>query len=161
ARSSRGYTSRARYSTSTAGSAATTSSPPGAPAGWRAGDSNGFACPLPFPLLFVGTFPLPSPPPLGLLPLERFLFPAMCAALSPAAFARELPKPMVTGLVNPESVCVGPGGRIFVTTIGEFDKDGDGAVMVIENGKAVPFVTGLDDPKGMAVFQKWLFVADK
>lgn len=33
--------------------------------------------------------------------------------------------------------------------------------MVIEDGKAVPFVTGLDDPKGMALFQRWLFVADK
>jgi glucose/arabinose dehydrogenase len=108
-------------------------------------------------------------------------------ATIPTAIAQQpLPKPMVTGLVNPESVCLGPGtrtpgsgftppgpgfgpggfglppnNRIFVTTIGEFDKDGDGAVMVIENGKAVPFVTGLDDPKGMAAYQRWLFVADK
>ena len=34
------------------------------------------------------------------------------------------------GLKNPESVCVGPGPdrKVFVTIIGEFDKDGDGAV---------------------------------
>src|ERR1700721_1997637 len=112
---------------------------------------------------------------------------ALTLAIIPTAIAQQpLPKPMVTGLVNPESVCLGPGtrapgsgfappgpgfgpggfglppnNRIFVTTIGEFDKDGDGAVMAIENGKAVPFVTGLDDPKGMAAYQRWLFVADK
>jgi glucose/arabinose dehydrogenase len=94
--------------------------------------------------------------------MNRLFSLALLLFLAPASNAAELPKPMVTGLVNPESVCVGPGGRIFVTTIGEFDKDGDGAVMVIDrSGKAVPFVEGLDDPKGMASFQRWLFVADK
>jgi hypothetical protein len=96
--------------------------------------------------------------------MNRSLSLALILTLAPAAAAQAqqpLPKPMVTGLVNPESVCVGLGGRIFVTTIGEFDKDGDGAVMVITDGKAVPFVTGLDDPKGMASFQRWLYVADK
>ncbi len=73
----------------------------------------------------------------------------------------ELPKPMITGLVNPESICVGPGGKLFVTTIGEFGKDGDGAVMVLEpGGKAVPFVTGLNDPKGIVAYQKFLYVTD-
>ena len=71
------------------------------------------------------------------------------------------PPPIITGLKNPESVAVGSDGRIYVTVIGEFDKDGDGAVMVIEDGKAVPFATGLDDPKGLAAYQDWLFVADK
>ena len=72
-----------------------------------------------------------------------------------------LPKPMVTGLKMPESVAVGPDGRIFVTEIGDFDKDGDGRVMVIKNGEAVPFATGLDDPKGMVAHLEWLYVADK
>ena len=94
--------------------------------------------------------------------MKRFLSLALFLCAAPVANAQEPPKPTVTGLVNPESVCVGPGGRIFVTTIGEFDKDGDGAVMLVEpGGKAVPFVTGLDDPKGVAVFQRWLFVTDK
>jgi glucose/arabinose dehydrogenase len=68
---------------------------------------------------------------------------------------------MVTGLKNPESVCVGLDGRIYVTCIGEFDKDGDGSVMVIQDGKAKPFAEGLDDPKGIVAFQQFLFVADK
>lgn len=70
-------------------------------------------------------------------------------------------EPIAKGLAMPESVVVGPGGRIFVTSIGEFGKDGDGAVMVIADGKAVPFAKGLDDPKGITVFQQWLYVADK
>ncbi len=81
-------------------------------------------------------------------------------ATGPAA-ANDLPPPLASGMVNPESVCVGPGNRIFVTVIGEFDKDGDGAVLVVENGKATTFVGGLNDPKGIAAYQNWLFVTDK
>lgn len=64
-------------------------------------------------------------------------------------------------LKNPESVAVGWGGGIYVTTLGEFDKDGDGAVMLVSNGSATPFVKGLDDPKGIAFAKNTLFVADK
>jgi glucose/arabinose dehydrogenase len=86
----------------------------------------------------------------------------MLVAADPAgAIAGAAPKPLVTGLGNPESVAVGGDGRIFISTIGEFDKDGDGAILVLDKGKAVPFATGLDDPKGLAAHQKWLFVADK
>lgn len=75
--------------------------------------------------------------------------------------AAELPKPLVTGLKNPESVAIGPDGRVYVSVIGEFDKDGDGSIVVIKDGKAETFVRGLDDPKGLAAYQQWLFVADK
>jgi glucose/arabinose dehydrogenase len=73
----------------------------------------------------------------------------------------KLPKPMITGLKNPESVAIGFNGRVFISEIGEFNKDGDGRVLEVKDGKAVPFATGLDDPKGMAFWQKWLFVTDK
>ena len=44
---------------------------------------------------------------------------------------------------------------IYVTEIGEFDKDGDGRIMVVgKDGKAVPFATGLDDPKGMVAWTR-------
>ena len=69
--------------------------------------------------------------------------------------------PIVTGLKNPESVCIGADGRIYITCIGEFDKDGDGTVVVVVDGKAETFATGLDDPKGMVAVGKDLFVADK
>jgi glucose/arabinose dehydrogenase/sugar lactone lactonase YvrE len=71
------------------------------------------------------------------------------------------PAPLVSGLKNPESVAVSQGGRIFISAIGEFDKDGDGAIVELKNGKVAPFVENLNDPKGLAAFQQWLFVTDK
>src|SRR3989442_917427 len=86
------------------------------------------------------------------------------ALLLPAALVvsaqGKLPKPLVSGLKNPESVAVW-NGKIYVSVIGEFDKDGDGAILEIRDGKAIPLATGLDDPKGIVGFQQWLFVADK
>ncbi len=79
----------------------------------------------------------------------------------PLSAQEKLPKPLVTGLKNPESVAVGFGGQVFVSSIGEFGKDGDGAIMKIVDGKAVPFATGLDDPKGLVIWQKTMYTADK
>ena len=81
--------------------------------------------------------------------------------LTPELFAAEGTKPLVTGLKNPESVCIGPDGSAYVTEIGEFDKDGDGQVSVIKAGKASPFATGLDDPKGIVYFANAFYVTDK
>ncbi|HEV3443655.1 MAG TPA: hypothetical protein VG099_03375, partial [Gemmataceae bacterium] len=72
-----------------------------------------------------------------------------------------MPAPRVTGLKNPQGIVVGGDGRVYVSVAGEIGKDGDGAVMVIEQGKAVPFATGLDDPRGLAAYQQWLFAADR
>ena len=86
--------------------------------------------------------------------MKRSLALAALCVFDGRELRRNRPSRIVAGLRNPESVCVGAGtgAKIFVTTIGEFDKDGDGAVMVVEpGGKAEPFVTGLDDPKGIAV----------
>src|SRR5262245_22682885 len=85
---------------------------------------------------------------------------ALCSAAR-AWDAKEPPKPLVTGLKNPESVCVGADGRTYVTVIGEFGTDGDGGVWVVEGDKAKPFAEGMDDPKGMAAYADVLFVADK
>ena len=85
-----------------------------------------------------------------------------CMLFTAALPAQEkLPKPLVSGLKNPESVAIGPDGRIYISEIGEFGKDGDGRIMVVVNGKAVPFATGLDDPKGMVAWGNSLFVTDK
>lgn len=73
--------------------------------------------------------------------------------------AAGVPAP-VTGLRMPESV-LAVDGRIYVSEIGEFDKDGDGQISVIEGGKAKPFATGMDDPKGLAYAKGKLYVADK
>lgn len=68
----------------------------------------------------------------------------------------------VTGLKTPESVVVGPNGRIYVSEIGEFGKDGDGQIAVLgADGKLTTFATGMDDPKGLGFFGNDLYVADK
>ncbi|HWY87928.1 MAG TPA: SMP-30/gluconolactonase/LRE family protein, partial [Gemmataceae bacterium] len=85
----------------------------------------------------------------------------LLAFTAPLAAQSKLPAPRVTGLKNPESVAVGPDGNIYISVIGEFDKDGDGGVMKVVDGKAVPFATGLDDPKGLTSWRKSLFVTDK
>src|SRR6476661_1083593 len=81
-------------------------------------------------------------------------------AVSPL-FAADLPKPLVTGLKNPESVCLGADRLLYATEIGEFGTDGDGQVSVIKEGKAVPFATGLDDPKGIVTWENAFYVTDK
>jgi gluconolactonase len=67
----------------------------------------------------------------------------------------------ITGLKTPESVVQAKNGKIYVSEINEFGKDGDGQITVIENGKKRVFATGLDDPKGLAIIGKTLYVADK
>jgi glucose/arabinose dehydrogenase len=71
-----------------------------------------------------------------------------------------LPKPLVTGLKKPTSVAVGHGGKIYIAVVGESEKKNEGAILRIDNGKAVPFVNGLDRPFKIASHQQWLFVAD-
>ncbi|HYV37589.1 MAG TPA: hypothetical protein VE988_17925, partial [Gemmataceae bacterium] len=69
-------------------------------------------------------------------------------------------KPMATGLTNPTSVAV-LKGKTFVAVAGEIGKDGDGAIMVLDKGKATVFVGNLDDPRGLTTYQNFLFAADK
>lgn len=82
-------------------------------------------------------------------------------ALSPRSAAAAEPKVLVEGLKNPESVAVSDDGRIFVSVIGEFDKNGDGSVVEVVDGKAKTVAEGLDDPKGLVCWKDALFVADK
>jgi len=75
---------------------------------------------------------------------------------------QKLPKPLVTGLKNPDSACLGADGLIYVTEMGAVGrKNGDGRVSVIKQGKAVPFATGLDDPRGIITWESAFYVADK
>ena len=76
--------------------------------------------------------------------------------------AKQLVKAKVTGLKTPESVVQSKNGRIFVSEIGGFGKDGDGQISEIDSaGKASVFASGLDDPKGLAIIGENLYVADK
>jgi glucose/arabinose dehydrogenase len=78
------------------------------------------------------------------------------------ATAAEPPKPLLTGLMKPNSVAVGSDGRIYIAEAGELGKKAD-RILVLDGDKAVPFGTGLDcplGPHGLVAFQKWLFVTD-
>ncbi|MDX1572386.1 MAG: PQQ-dependent sugar dehydrogenase [Methylophaga sp.] len=67
----------------------------------------------------------------------------------------------VTDLMMPESVIAHPDGRVFVTEIGEFGKDGDGKVTIVNtDGSRKTLAQGLDDPKGIDMFDNDLYVAD-
>jgi glucose/arabinose dehydrogenase len=59
---------------------------------------------------------------------------------------------LASGLDRPTSVAAGGDGRVYVTA-------GD-AVLVLKDGKAHPFVKGLQSPRGLAAYQQWLFVID-
>ncbi len=68
----------------------------------------------------------------------------------------------IIGLKTPESIVQAKDGRIYVSEINEFGKDGDGQISVIDrNGKVSVFASGLDDPKGLAIIGENLYVADK
>lgn len=67
----------------------------------------------------------------------------------------------ITGLKSPESVVQAKDGKIYVSEVNEFGKDGDGQISVIENGEVRVFSDGFDDPKGLVIIGDWLYVADK
>lgn len=81
-----------------------------------------------------------------------------CTAYSEGA---EHPAPLVAGLVNPESVCYGPHGKLYVTEIGEADKAGDGKVTLIDGAATKSFAVGLDDPKGIVFYRDEFYVTDR
>ena len=67
----------------------------------------------------------------------------------------------ISGIIFPESVIQAKDGHVFVSEIVEFGKDGDGKISVIDQaGKVSVFSSGLDDPKGLAIIGKDLYVAD-
>jgi gluconolactonase len=76
--------------------------------------------------------------------------------------ASSTPLQKISGLKMPESVVQAKDGRIFVSEIGEFGKDGDGQITMIDkSGKRSVFASGLNDPKGLAVIGINVYVADK
>ena len=95
---------------------------------------------------------------IGLLLASTFL---VLGCQSSASLTLKNPQ-KITGLKTPESAVQAKDGRIYVSEINEFGKDGDGQISVIDSdGKVSVFASGLDDPKGLAIIGKNLYVADK
>ena len=69
---------------------------------------------------------------------------------------------LISGFISPESVVQDAKGDIYVSEIGEFNKDGDGKITRISiDGKLSTFASGMDDPKGLTLIGKSLYVTDK
>lgn len=84
------------------------------------------------------------------------------ALLISAAVVEAHDAQVVKGFKNPESVAVGKDGLVYVSEIGEFEKDGDGKISVVgKDGKVKVFASGLNDPKGLAFIGDHIYVADK
>jgi gluconolactonase len=67
---------------------------------------------------------------------------------------------IITGLKQPESVAIGPGGKVYVSETGEYEKANDGYVSILEAGTLRRFAGGLDDPHGMKWHRNFLYVSD-
>lgn len=92
--------------------------------------------------------------------MSRTLLAGLLAAASAVAIADPAPA-TVNDLRTPESVLVLRDGTLFISEIGEFGKDGDGAIVRIKDGVRSVYATGLNDPKGLAERGGILYVADK
>uniref|UniRef100_UPI003F6A120C PQQ-dependent sugar dehydrogenase n=1 Tax=Methylophaga sp. TaxID=2024840 RepID=UPI003F6A120C len=67
----------------------------------------------------------------------------------------------ITGLAMPESVVSHPDGRSFISEIGEFGKGGDGQISIIHtDGSKTTLAAGLNDPKGIDLWNNEVYVAD-
>ena len=79
--------------------------------------------------------------------------------LSNFSFAHEK---KYTGFNSPESVVEGNDGYIYVSEIGERDKEGDGKIRRIDKkGNISTVATGLYDPKGIVFYKEKLYVTDR
>lgn len=72
------------------------------------------------------------------------------------------PLNLISGFISPESVVQDAKGDIYVSEIGEFNKDGDGRITRVSmDGKLSTFASGMDDPKGLTFVGNSLYVTDK
>ena len=67
---------------------------------------------------------------------------------------------IVTGLKQPESVAIGPDGKVYISETGEYEKANDGYISILEAGKLRRFAEGLDDPHGIKWYRDHLYVSD-
>jgi sugar lactone lactonase YvrE len=93
--------------------------------------------------------------------LVPYLVSALLAASVSAAANADMAPATVTDLRTPESVLVLRDGTILISEIGEFGKDGDGAIVRIKDGQRSVYASGLNDPKGLAERNGIIYVADK
>ncbi|HEU5304566.1 MAG TPA: SMP-30/gluconolactonase/LRE family protein [Gemmatimonadales bacterium] len=85
---------------------------------------------------------------------------AVLVLLASAARLEAQQARIIGGLKQPESVAIGPGGKVYVSETGEYEKANDGYISILEGEKLRRFASGLDDPHGIRWFKDHLFVSD-
>src|SRR5437660_7988366 len=88
--------------------------------------------------------------------LKHFLALGVLVVVPGLHAAEALPQPLVSGLKNPTAAAVGTDGKVYIATQGDPRATGDGQVLVLDNGKAVPFARGLENPQALVAFREWL-----
>jgi hypothetical protein len=89
----------------------------------------------------------------------KLLLVGLTAGLAAAPLAAQQPQ-IITGLKQPESIAIGPGGKVYVSETGEYEKANDGYISILEGTKLRRFASGLDDPHGIKWYKDHLFVSD-
>ena len=100
--------------------------------------------------------------------MKRFFFLALGIGLAGTAFGqRQLTELWETkNLPTPESVLFSPGNNVLYVSLIDGDamgKDGKGGVAILNldgSVKTVDWITGMDSPKGLAIYKDMLYVAD-
>lgn len=93
---------------------------------------------------------------------NRFKTAILALLLMASGIAHAHDAKKLSGFKAPESVVADKQGRVFVSEIGEFNKDGDGQISVVSSsGRVKVFAKGMNDPKGLALIGEHLYVADK
>lgn len=92
--------------------------------------------------------------------MPRSILPGLAVCLLSVGFVSAAePKTIEVGK-NPESVCRGFGGKLYVTLING-DEPGDGTIAAVDGDKVEVFAKGFNAPKGIAFVGDYLVAADE
>jgi gluconolactonase len=90
--------------------------------------------------------------------MRKIIFGILLTIIFNTSYSNEI----ISGFKMPESVAEGPDGSIYLSEIGERDKDKDGKITKIDkNGKVSTVAEGLYDPKGIVFYNDKLYVTDR
>jgi gluconolactonase len=90
--------------------------------------------------------------------MQTIIIGILLAIFSNISYSNEV----ISGFKMPESVAEGPDGSIYLSEIGERDKDKDGKITKIDkNGVISTVAEGLYDPKGIVFYNNKLYVTDR
>ena len=92
--------------------------------------------------------------------MSRLMLPCLLLLLVPAGLIQaQAPKTIPVGK-NPESVCRGFGGKLFLTMIND-EVPGDGTIVSLDGDKVTVFAKGFNSPKGIVFVGDYLVTADE